>query len=201
MSINRRGSRFFPGRAIFIPAALLIFCSGAQPSPNSNSTPINCPADMVWVEAGRFCVDRYEFPNHAGVEPIRGIDYYEAVQLCASRGKRVPTVTEFQMACGGEAKTLLPYGPEYIPNRCRTGLKWADGPSPAGSYPECVNNGIYDLTGNVWEWVNGPSIRQSIAGGAWNTGPDRANCRGIVLLVNLIVAPSVGVRCVSTPKQ
>jgi len=158
-----------------------------------------CPPDMAWVKAGGFCMDRYEFPNHAGVEPVSDIDFEEAEAICASRGKRVPTVAEFRAACGGETGTLYPYGPEYVPNRCRTGLNWADGPAPAGSYPECVGYGIYDLTGNVWEWVKGPGDWQYIAGGAWNIGPNHANCRDIVQFIGLIVAPSVGVRCALTP--
>ena len=173
-----------------------------MPSGKIASFPDNpCPPDMVWVEARGFCMDRYEFPNIKGAEPVRDIDFLEAIALCRSRGKRVPYRDEFLAACRGLKKDLYTYGPEFIPGRCRSGLAWADGPSPAGSYTGCVRDGIYDLNGNVWEWVwqEKEGGRKFIAGGAWNTGPDHANCRDFVRLLEVVKAPSVGVRCVMTP--
>jgi hypothetical protein len=155
-----------------------------------------CPPDMALIAGANVCMDRYEFPNKKGVEPVRDVDLKEATQLCNSRGKRIPTLDEFILACGGPGKALFPYGMKYIPEKCRSSLKWSDGPAPSGSHPECERNGIYDLTGNLWEWVMIPKAFPNIAGGAWNIGPDRSNCQGYMFLTRVVMAPSVGVRCV-----
>ena len=185
----------------FIAAFLLAVLSGSPASQNVKTPDTRCPADMAWVEAGGFCMDRYEFPNKKGEEPIRDIDLGEAIRLCASRGKTVPSRAEFTAACGGQNRDLYVYGPNYLPGQCRSGLEWPKGPAAAGSYPGCARDGIYDLNGNVWEWVwqEKGQGRSHIAGGAWNTGPDHANCQDMVRLVNLVLAPSIGVRCILTP--
>jgi len=157
-----------------------------------------CPADMALADGGGFCIDKYEFPNKKGVAPFRGLDSDEAIQLCASRGKRLPTPAEFTLACGGAEKATFPYGSSHVPDKCRSGLSWADGPAPSGSYPGCERNGVYDLAGNVWEWVRPPDGQLIIAGGAWNTASTNSTCHSFDLMQNGVISPNVGVRCVKS---
>ena len=188
-------------RSSLIIGMMTLVFFGARSSGRATPPKAPCPADMAWVEAGGFCIDRYEFPNREGETPVRGINFPDAKRLCESRGKRLPTHAEFRLACGGAAKNLYPYGPDYAPGKCRSALEWYDGPVPSGSYPGCVNNGVYDLTGNVWEWLQARGNQQLLAGGAWNNGPNSSNCRNLMPIFKVIVVPSAGVRCVASPKN
>lgn len=133
-----------------------------------------CPADMVLVEA--FCMDRFEAPNIEGEKPLVMQSAITAEAWCLERGKRLCTEDEWVMACEGPAHTVYPYGDEHQDGACNDDKTWiapdeavlATWPSPeaqaevdalyqgapSGSYPGCVSSyGVYDLTGNVEEWV------------------------------------------------
>jgi len=49
--------------------------------------------------AMHFCVDRYEYPNQAGVKPTVSVTWDEARELCATEGKRLCTADEWTQAC------------------------------------------------------------------------------------------------------
>lgn len=70
-------------------------------------------------EHKRFCMDRYEYPNRAGVRPTVMNDFPMAQRLCADQGKRVCTETEWTMACEGPEYKPYPYGFARDPEICR----------------------------------------------------------------------------------
>jgi formylglycine-generating enzyme required for sulfatase activity len=120
------------------------------------STAGRCPAGMRRIpghdagDAGDdegFCIDRHEFPGR-GRQPRRGVTLAGARSACHARGKRLCTVTEWVRACG---EGRFPYGASYRAGRCTTGGR---SPARAGSKRGCRSRwGIYDLSGNVSEWV------------------------------------------------
>jgi gamma-glutamyl hercynylcysteine S-oxide synthase len=93
--------------------------------------------------------------------PVVGINWFEARAYALWCGKRLPTSDEWEHAascCGGpDGRTLdarYPWGDVFSPDRCNT---WTGGPGetvPVTSYDSgATPNGIYQLIGNVWEWV------------------------------------------------
>src|SRR4030095_9554800 len=60
----------------------------------------------------RFCIDRYEWPNHEGELPIHLVSWLAATDKCAAAGKRLCNEHEFNFACEGEA--MLPYTYGYV---------------------------------------------------------------------------------------
>jgi gamma-glutamyl hercynylcysteine S-oxide synthase len=130
----------------------------------------------------------------AGLEshPVVGVNWFEARAYALWCGKRLPTSSEWEHAascCGGPdgraGKTRYPWGNTFSPERANT---WMGGPgrtAPVDKYENgATPNGIYQLVGNVWEWVAtqyeytspDPSLRVAfeepmveIRGGAFDT--------------------------------
>lgn len=114
--------------------------------------PRRCPSSMQQIPGADgsegFCVDRHEYPGQ-GRSPRRGVSLAEARAACHARGTRLCSVEEWIRACGGRR---FPYGGTYLPGRCTTGGKT---PRAAGSRRGCRSRwGVYDLSGNVSEWVS-----------------------------------------------
>jgi formylglycine-generating enzyme required for sulfatase activity len=153
-----------------------------------------CPDGMVRVAA--FCVDRYEAPNRAGATPLSMQTAADAEAYCGARGKRLCTESEWIRACQGPSGWLYPYGEEHRASACNDDRTWrpvdwarlARWPDPAaddeaarlfqgepsGARPACVSyEGVYDLTGNVAEWVRKsepdprPSYQHVLKGCYW----------------------------------
>ena len=57
-----------------------------------------------------YCMDRFEFPNKLGENPMIVVSYNEATALCKSNGKRLCNETEWTFACEGEEAMPYPYG-------------------------------------------------------------------------------------------
>jgi formylglycine-generating enzyme required for sulfatase activity len=87
---------------------------------------------------------------------------------------RLPTDEEWVAAAGGEQegeKERYPWGPQWDGSRANTYESGIGGTSPVGMYPsgKSVPHGIWDMGGNVWEWLASeyadgvPALR----GGSW----------------------------------
>jgi sulfatase modifying factor 1 len=157
-----------------------------------------------------FCIDRYEYPDREGAHPTWMLDWYGAQATCESKGKRLCWSSEWTAACEGPEHTPFPYGYERDHAACnmdnlyvepaRPGpraqfffyskesdvafkeLSRLDQSVPSGSMPSCRSGfGVFDLTGNVDEWVvsDEPPREKSkwagLKGGAW--GHVRSQCR------------------------
>jgi formylglycine-generating enzyme required for sulfatase activity len=172
----------------------------------------------------RYCIDRFEYPNHEGEKATVGVNYFEANDACASQGKRLCKSSEWELACEGSGLLPYPYGyvrdssvcnfdkPYIIPNNdAYANLKTRqaeidrlDQREPSGARAECVSTfGVRDMTGNVDEWVENESgfvdkvpYRSALKGGYW--GPVRNRCRPMTLDHNQWhTGYQIGFRCCS----
>ncbi len=157
-----------------------------------------------------FCIDAYEYPNEKGAHPIWMRTWFEAQATCESNGKRLCWASEWTAACEGAEHTPFPYGWERNHDACNVDnffinprkpgpraqflfysknrdvadreLLRLDESVPSGSMDRCKSSfGVYDLTGNLDEWVTSdqPPREKSkwsgLKGGAW--GHVRSQCR------------------------
>jgi formylglycine-generating enzyme required for sulfatase activity len=151
----------------------------------------------------RYCVDRHEWPNRVGENPLVYVDWDEAKAMCQSAGKRLCRRSEWILACEGPKRLPYPWGFRRQPSPCNIDraavllfdvgalmnetsreeelarLWQAD---RIGSHPDCVSSfGAYDMSGNVDEWTDDQADDAhtknpaTLNGGYW--GPVRNTCR------------------------
>jgi formylglycine-generating enzyme required for sulfatase activity len=87
-------------------------------------------------------------PDH----PRENINWEDADFFCQKRGARLPTEAEWEYAARGPDGLEYPWGNKFsIVNV----FFFAKSTKPVGSKPGNASwVGAYDLSGNVWEWVN-----------------------------------------------
>ena len=89
--------------------------------------------------------------------PASGVNWFDAKKYCLWRSARLPTEAEWEKAARGPDGLEYPWGNNWDPTITNTGedSDWEGGIAPVGSYEKNKSvYGIYDLSGNVWEWVN-----------------------------------------------
>lgn len=89
--------------------------------------------------------------------PVTGVTWFDAHDYCQWRGKRLPTEYEWERAARGTEGLEYPWGNQWQPDITNIGdnTDMPEGITPVGSYPDNKSpDGIYDLSGNVWEWVD-----------------------------------------------
>lgn len=151
----------------------------------------------------RFCMDPYEAPNVRGATPLVSQSGEDGAAWCKARGKRLCKEKEFETACEGPEMTPWPYGWSADAESCNSTKPWRQfnaevlrdgGPKAeaelarlwqgegSGSRAKCATKeGIYDLVGNVEEWVSSAPTRprrfdKTLIGGFW--AKPWTGCRG-----------------------
>lgn len=127
-----------------------------------------------------------------GVEPAEA-SWFDAKAACEKAGKRLCTEEEWISACTGVPAVdnnnngwfsddtveggMYPYGDFYETGYCHDqGDKYEGRPIKTGSKDKCrTPSGIFDLPGNIGEWVNHDEKRSTLMGGTASSG-ERAAC-------------------------
>jgi iron(II)-dependent oxidoreductase len=127
-----------------------------------------------------------DWPDH----PVVGISSRDAEAYAEWVGKRLPTEAEWEYAArGGLAGNHYAHGDEIDSTTANYSRAGTGGTMPVGSYPP-NGFGLYDMSGNVVEWVadryaadyyaNSPAENPTgpetgkfrvIRGGGWHSGP------------------------------
>lgn len=91
--------------------------------------------------------------------PAVQVNWHHAVRYCQWAGLRLPTEAEWEKAARGTDRRKFPWGDEFEPELCRSGVGVkagsVKGPLPVGSFPANASPyGCLDMAGNVWEWCS-----------------------------------------------
>ena len=120
--------RFF---LLFLALSALLAAGCPRDVSPPDSTAGDCPPGMIDVD-GRFCVDRFEFPNREGEYPVVNVDWQTAAGLCESEGKHLCSADEWIYACQGGQGNVYPYGNDYR-DYCNTSQGYNGPPEDAGA--------------------------------------------------------------------
>lgn len=127
-------------------------------------------------------------PDH----PVVGVSWDDADAFCRHHGLRLPSEGQWERAARGKTGRRFAWGEAPpTPDRVNRGAATCCGPDPRDGYPATApvgsfpagttDDGSFDMTGNVWEWVDAWYDAQDAAstahekrfrvlrGGAWNS--------------------------------
>jgi formylglycine-generating enzyme required for sulfatase activity len=164
-----------PARAVGIAWARIpsgtfqMGCVPGDPRCSSDEQPrhavtISRPFDLMTTEvtvgmfrSHGFEVDEQPVWSRSENHPVVVVTWTEANDFCAKIGGRLPTEAEWEHAArGGKDGFLYPWG-DQAPTDAAAAVNGAafegDAAQPVGQYaPNAF--GVYDMAGNVWEWVS-----------------------------------------------
>jgi formylglycine-generating enzyme required for sulfatase activity len=154
--------------------------------------------------------------------PVVCVDWCDAQAYCEAMGKQLcgrigsgpngykdyanASRSQWYNACvSSDANNQFPYGNTHQPGYCNGGDNGVRATVPVGSMITCQSSvqgyqGVFDLSGNVWEWEDscegtGPSVNCRLRGGGFADAPGELACGSDFGLPRNNVSGDVGFRC------
>lgn len=132
--------------------------------------------------------------------PVTGVTWHEAQAFCVARGKRLPTLFEWEKATRdgvvSQFGVIMPWGYASVARAMARRANFSGtGTAAVDAYPFGVSPyGVHGLAGNVEEWLANPAGDGfAVAGGSWQ---DPAHVfSAIGSLAGETTSPALGFRC------
>ena len=141
---------------------------------------------LHWWRAGGFerwrVPDEWEEQQQHPNRPVVNVNWYEVSAYAAWIGGRLPTEAEWERAASGAEGRTYPWGNKEPDEKMANHMNSPGHPTPVGLYPKgATPEGIFDMAGNVWEWVEGRFESEEnsgvLRGGSWNSGIADLRCK------------------------
>jgi len=149
-------------------------------------------ATEVTNEAYKKQVQKHNFPPNLAKHPVVNITWKEAREYCQAVGGRLPTEAEWERAARGDSGLVYPWGNAFVAGNVvyaetggvgaklkvgsyslqQSGSSQLGGTKDVGLLESGKSPfGLYDMAGNVWEWVAGWYDKKKqfrlLKGGSW----------------------------------
>jgi len=161
------------------------------------------------------------YPPDESLLPVTHVTWADAAAFAQFAGKRLPAEAEWEYAArGGDANSSYPWGARWEEGAANVARENASKPAPVSSFKRDQTLGVYDLAGNVSEWVQDDyltyvrqepiadckkckvyrggnfidDVRDSRATKRWAVFPD------VPQPYDMVVLPRVGFRCAKDAK-
>ena len=196
----------------------------------TQSIGILCVSQEDWVSVDKSYWRNPEGPGtsykYRENHPVVHVSHRDAAEYCKWVGKRLPGEREWEAAAraghyGPKNRTLYIWGEENTTEISKKYANlWGDGDFPWENHAEdgwratspiktFLPNayGLYDMTGNVWEWMRGGKHKSRIVrGGSYVDSLDGSFNHAATLgaratLHGTTTTGNVGFRCVKAPKR
>jgi formylglycine-generating enzyme required for sulfatase activity len=168
--IPSTGTTGLPGGEGMVEIPSGDYVLGTTPADEFHSASQSIALGDFWIDAYQTSNAQYgQFLEQTGGQPpeiwpasennpVRGVTWDQANAYCTGMNKRLPTEAEWEAAGRGSGQNpqLYPWGEDPIAGGKALDLPDQDtyevGTQPFNKSPF----GVYDLVGNVWEWVGEP---------------------------------------------
>jgi len=182
---------------------------------------VSVPVDAFEIDAFEVTGFQYAFCERAGAcaapaaalpdgrVPVRHVTWQQAAAYCAFVGMRLPSEAEWERAAQGPTRRRFPWGEAPDCGLAVLACSQAQ-PRPPGSAPaDRTEEGVFDVAGNVSEWVGdwyaddrvasprGPShgVRRTVRGGSYECGIEDAETSDRFGVHPTRSRPDIGFRC------
>lgn len=172
--------------------------------------------------AANGCTAAFYNPIGKPDQPIVCVDWCDAFAYCAWAGKRLcgaigggsltsrdyldPARSQWLFACSVHGIQAYPYGDAYDGKACNGRDYGLAGIVDSGAIASCVGGyaGIFDMSGNVWEWEDacatdaGTTQCRHRGGSFAESSPEKLRCDSggqVNSALNTFTAGNVGFRC------
>lgn len=151
-------------------------------------------------------------------KPVVGVDWCDAYAYCAWAGKRlcagkpdnpfdeVSLDNEWFRACATSSFNSYPYGGDYDPGACNGEDKQFGALLDVGALASCEGGfeGLFDMSGNVWEWTGACAEEQGETqclrrGGSYFSSASLLDCAASGQEPVLARKEWIGIRCCADP--
>jgi hypothetical protein len=198
LRILHREMVYIPEGICIIPGAEQVHCAAFY----TDKYPVTNREYQEFVTSTGYVPDgilgRTKFEATREEHPVTGVTLADATAYARWAKMRLPTETEWLRAAYGELELGYPWGNKFDSAKCNTRELGTWSTTPVDRFPKGQSPfGVFDLAGNVWEWIHSSDTRTGIArGGSWKHAAQYASRKGRMTPNVLTSNDHLGFRCV-----
>ncbi|MBT2511703.1 SUMF1/EgtB/PvdO family nonheme iron enzyme [Streptomyces sp. ISL-98] len=143
-------------------------------------------------------------PRELYDHPVVHVTWRDANAYATWAGKSLPTAEQWEKAARGTSGGTFPWGDQKTAAKCNVRETGVEVTTSVSRYHRGVSPyGVYDMVGNVWEWLATPTTpgRYELRGSAFTSPLFRGAPAAANDANDTMHDDDTGFRCAATPEQ